>query len=577
MVLNSEENQTHSSTQIISESDNSNISLEELANTTGTQNGKSVESDAEILLGLSEENQHPIRKESAPDVTKNPLLKTLFHAGLIGLVVLIASLMWMMFVSTEKSPEPIALTPEEVEDEQAKKIQELQEQLYRERAEVAVRNLQSPLPNEGKKKRPTTQPSPQPSPQRSTQQPTSPPAKPPPPRPLPTTTTRPSPPPPSPPSRVVPPRQLPTPVQPNVKPPPPPIIQAPPPPPTPKEEEFDDLSLWSELAALGQVQQTNLPSRSNQISQNELAALGQVQQTNFQPKNTPISQTEQAEPQVTSEVEQDSNSPIASVVVGNEPIPKPQNVSQRGDDLTPGMQGILNQTSEYANPNYQEVQVAIGTTAEGKVVVPLHWNQEIDGTDGMFLVELTEPLMASDGTSALEKGTQLIVSVSFISDAGQVFQSVMAVVHPDGRQETIPITEEGYNGAAITPLILRGKRGEVLIAEKIKGSDAGPGLGSDIAVGLMAGISEAADNITQPSQQVQTQTTGLSSTTTAQQNRQEPEAAFIKGLTETLTERMSARLDAEPEELKIFQVERGEKVLLFVNGFVTFRVPNGRN
>lgn len=551
MVLNSEENQTHSSTQIISESDKSNISLEELANTTGTQNGNSAASDAEILLGLSEENQHPVRKESAPDVTKNPLLKTLFHAGLIGLVVLVASLMWMMFGSTEKSPEPIALTPEEVEDEQAKKIQELQEQLYRERAEVAVRNLQSPLPNEGKKKRPTTQPSPQPS----TQQPTSPPAKPPPPRPLPTTTTRPSPPPPSPPPRrVAPPNPVQTPVQQGIKPPPPPIIQTPPSPPTQSEEEFDDLSLWSELAALGQVQQTN-----------------------FQPKNTPISQTEQT-PSQTEEVEtlENPNSPIASIIVGNEPIPKPQNVSQAGDDLTPGMQGILNQTSEYANPDYQEVQVAIGTTAEGKVVVPLHWNQEIDGTDGMFLVELTEPLMAPDGTTALEKGTQLIVSVSFISDAGQVFQSVMAVVHPDGRQETIPITEEGYNGAAITPLILRGKRGEVLIAEKIKGSDAGPGLGSDIAVGLMAGISEAADNITQPSQQVQTQTTGLSSTTTAQQNRQEPEAAFIKRLTETLTERMTARLDAEPEELKIFQVERGEKVLLFVNGFVTFRVPNGR-
>lgn len=572
MVLNSEDNQTHSSTQIISESDKSNISLEELANTTGTQNGNSVASDAEILLGLSEKNQHPQRKESAPDVTKNPLLKTLFHAGLIGLVVLVASLMWMMFGSTEKSPEPIALTPEEVEDEQAKKIQELQEQLYRERAEVAVRNLQSPLPNEGKKKRATTRP----SIQEPTQQPTSPPAKPSAPRPTPATAARsspprPSPPPPSsPPRRVAPPRPVQTPVQSSIKPPPPPVVQPSPPPPTP-EEEFDDLSLWSELAALGQVQQTN-----------------------FQPKNNQVSQIEQTQSQVTEEAGtlEDSNSPlrastgfanaerdvsrIASIVVGNESIPKPQNLSQMRDDLTPGMQGIINQTSDYSNPDYQEAQVAIGTTAEGKVVVPLHWNQEIDGTDGMFLVELTEPLMAPDGTSALEKGTQLIVSVSFISDAGQVFQSVMAVVHPDGRQETIPVTEEGYNGAAITPLILRGKRGEVLIAEKIKGSDAGPGLGSDIAVGLVAGISEAAENITQPSEQVQTQTTGLSSSTTAQQNRQEPEAAFIKGLTETLTERMSARLDAEPEELKIFQVERGEKVLLFVNGFVTFRVPNGR-
>ncbi|MEB3281222.1 MAG: hypothetical protein VKK42_20090 [Lyngbya sp.] len=554
MVSTPEENQA----QIISESeDGGDISLEELANTNGNDN-REPESDAEILLGMSGENRHPVRKESPPDVTKNPVLKTLFQAGLIGVVVLLASLMWMAL--GHKGEQEVATpTEEEVADEQARKIKELEDALYRERAQVAVRNLQSPLPDGSQSKG-----KPAPSPQaKAEEKPTPQPATPPP---QPTATaSRPSPPPP--PRRVSPPVTRTLPVQvasarrsPNISPvqsppPSPPATQPSPSPTTPKEE-FDDLSLWGELAALGQVQQTN-----------------------FQPRNNP----EQTQPQLTEGIEtaefptdEIPNSHIASVLVGNEPIPQPQNLSQVQDGLTPGMRGILNQTSEYANPNSKEVQVAIGTTAQGKVVVPLHWNQEIDGTDGMFLVELTEPLIAEDGTPALEKGTQLIVSVSFISDAGQVFQSVMAVVHPDGRQETIPVTGSGYNDAPVTPLILRGKRGDVLIAEKIEGTKTGPGMGSDLAVSLVAGIAEAADNITQPSQQVQTQTTGLSSTSTSQQNRQEPEAAFIKGLTETLTERMTARLDAEPQELKIFQVDRGERVLLFVNGFVTFRVPTGR-
>jgi hypothetical protein len=354
MVSTPEENQA----QIISESeDGGDISLEELANTNGNHHGKS-ESDAEILLGMSGENRHPVRQESPPDVTKNPVLKTLFQAGLIGVVVLLASLMWM---ALGHKPEQQVATPteEEVADEQAQKIKELQDALYRERAQVAVRNLQSPLPD-GSQSKGKPAPSPQvKAEEKPTPQPTTPP-------PSPTTTaTRPSPPPPPPPRQVPPQpvtRTLPVQaVRPSPTPPPsPPATQPSPSTTTPKttpKEEFDDLSLWGELAALGQVQQTN-----------------------FQPRNNP----EQTQPQLTEEIEtaefptdEIPNSHIASVLVGNEPIPQPQNLSQVQDGLTPGMRGILNQTSEYANPNSKEVQVAIGTTAQGKVVVPLHWNQEI--------------------------------------------------------------------------------------------------------------------------------------------------------------------------------------------------------
>ena len=314
------------------------------------------------------------------------------------------------------------------------------------------------------------------------------------------------------------------------------------PSPTPEPERFDKLSVWTDLAALGQVQRKEFEEKE---------VVPEIPSTQAHTNQTPA-------------IAPTKNNFITSVVVGK----------SINEDLSPGMQGIISQTSEFAN--HKDVEVTIGTTANGKVIVPLHWNQEIDGTDGLFLIELTEPLVASDGTHALKKGSQLIVSVSFVSDAGQVFQSVVAVVHPDGRQETIPTTGSGYNDAPTTPLVIRGNRGDVLIAEKIEGTDAGPGMGSNIAVGLMAGIAEAAENITQPEQEVQTQTAGFSSTTTAQQNRREPQAAFIKGLTETLTERMAERIDSQPKDLKIFQVSRGEKVQLFVNGFVTFRVSNRR-
>lgn len=579
--------------QIISEGKDDSVSLEELANTTG----ESVpESDADILLSVDEDN-HPIRGEPRADITKNPVAKTAFTAGIFLVVIVVISLFWMLFGSTGKKQQLAKNSTNEGTDASAEKIQQLQEELYRERAAVAVRNLKSPLQDEGKGKSKGRSIETEKSTEKSVEKPTV--------KPSPSARTTPTP---KPAPTPISPRLVPTPVSPRPAPPrrvapapPPPVVRAVPTPvpvqqplptpiptpiptptptpipipapvpvqvqvspkiPTPPPEppqEFDDMSAWTELASLGQVQQKQFSENTTKPGGSEVLE----NQKSFSPSLVE-SKNAMAEPEK-------PNNLIASVVVGAESIPGPENLAE--DGLTPGMQGILNQTPNM-EADYKDIQVAIGTTAEGRVVVPLHWNQEIDGTDGLFLVELTEPLKASDGSIALSKGSQLIVSVSFVSDAGQVFQSVVAVVHPDGHQETIPVTGSGYNDTPTTPLIIRGDRGEVLIAEKIEVTDAKPGMGSNIAVGLMAGIAEAADNITQPEQQVQTQSTGFYSSTTSQQSRREPGAAFIKGLTETLIERMTERLESKPKELKIFQVRRGEKVQLFVNGFVTFRVPH---
>ncbi len=551
--------------EIISENNEDNIPLSELANTTGnsieTESSiPTIDSDANILLGSTIE--HPIRGEPRQDITKNPVAKTVFQAGIILIFVILGYFLWMLLGSSGNKEMPATSNQQTEEtDPSAEKIRQLEEALYRERAEVAVRNLQSPLPEQSSKKthKKTTEkatdtttknqttvvqkPAPTPKPTPVSRTPT--------PKPPPRVVTKvvPAPPPkPAPPPRVITkvvpaPLAAPTPTSLPASVP----TLSPSPSQSPKSE-FDEMSTWAELASLGQVQY--IPQKPEQQIESSKDLSSELEE-----KVESTSLTER--------------SLIASVVVGGE--------SQSAlDGLTPGMQGILSQNSNSTTPNYKEVQVAIGSSARGKVVVPLHWNQEVDGSDGLFLIELTEPLVASDGTHVLERGSQLVVSVSFVSDAGQVFQSVVAVVHPDGREEKIPVTGSGYNGASTTPLVIRGKRGEVLIADKIEGSSSEPGMLSNIGVGLMAGIAEAADNITQPSQQVQTQTTGFSSITTAQQNRRSPGAAFVKGLADTLTERMTERLESEPKELKIFQVSRGQEVLLFVNGFVTFRVPKRR-
>ncbi len=491
-------------TQIITE-DNKNVPLEELANTTENVTNSSPatpipDSDASILLGVTVE--HPTRGEPKKDVTKNPIAKTLFQAGLVLVAVVLGYFLWMLLGSTgghETSTINSETQDTQDTDPNAEKIQELQETLYRERAEVAVKNLQSPLQEEESKRKYTKQkatPSPKPTPVAKTPSPKpTPVARTPTPTPTPVART-PAPrpvartPAPRPVARTPAPRPVartPAPRPVARTPAPRPVAPTPAPVPSPpqRKEEFDSLSTWSELASIGQVQY--VPKDAQEIG-NSVEIENPVEKVG----------SEAIEKKQTEDL-------ISSVTIGSA-------VSQ--GELTPGMQGIINKNS-VQTADYKEVQVPIGSSARGKVVVPLHWNQEIDGSDGLFLIQLTEPLVASDGTHVLEKGCQLVVSVSFVSDAGQVFQSVVAVLHTDGREEKIPVTGSGYNGASTTPLVIRGKKGDVLIADKIEGSSSEPGLLSNIGVGLMAGIAEAADNITQPDQQVQTQTTGFSTTVTA--------------------------------------------------------------
>ncbi|NET13442.1 MAG: hypothetical protein F6K08_11575, partial [Okeania sp. SIO1H6] len=160
------------STQIITE-DNENISLDELANTasdilTTSHTTPSPDSDADILLGVTVE--HPTRGEPKKDVTKNPVAKTLFQAGLVLIVVVLGYFLWMLLGSTANNEVSTSNSQNQAAqdtDPSAEKIQELEEALYRERAEVAVQNLKSPL-QEGDSKKRTTKgkatPSPKPTP-----------------------------------------------------------------------------------------------------------------------------------------------------------------------------------------------------------------------------------------------------------------------------------------------------------------------------------------------------------------------------------------------------------------------------
>ena len=98
--------------------------------------------DDELLL--NEPPKPPKRSGTIPDITKNPIATTLAIALLSFSVIGGLALVWWGFgtaqskISATNDSESIEAI---VEDEQAKEIEELQQQLYDERAKVALKDL----------------------------------------------------------------------------------------------------------------------------------------------------------------------------------------------------------------------------------------------------------------------------------------------------------------------------------------------------------------------------------------------------------------------------------------------------
>lgn len=159
--------------------------------------------------------------------------------------------------------------------------------------------------------------------------------------------------------------------------PPPRLITSPPPstskPSLPPAEKVDPYERWAQLAALGQIR-----GEAAEVPTTEI----------------PPSTQNQQQKQINSQPKVDSE--IATVTIGD----------TNNSAMSPGEIGILNRTPVNQNSN---VQIAIGSSAKAKVIVPMIWDEAGQSpTGGRFAVQLTEDMKAADGGIALPSGTILI-------------------------------------------------------------------------------------------------------------------------------------------------------------------------
>ncbi len=313
------------------------------------------------------------------------------------------------------------------------------------------------------------------------------------------------------------------------------------------ESNVDPFQQWNQLASLGQSQIGNSKAAE---TQSEVAVNTQ----------TPTG----LKPTARTSISTPEDPGIQTVLIGS------KSTDSKTDNLTPGMVGILNRTpvaSAALNVN-ETKEVALGTSAPGRIIMPMIWDQGGNNKSDRFAIELTKPLTATDGTVALPAGTVFVTKTVAVGQKNNlVSASAIALIYPDSqgtvKQETIPADT----------LLIRGRGQQPLIAKKL--NDVGTDIAQqDLLVGLLSSLGKVGSIVNQPRTQSSTVVssgTFNQSTITSNSNPQ-IWAAALEGFFSPVSERLSRRSDQAVQELlqrpNIQFLPEGTEVSVVVNSFL---------
>jgi len=143
-------------------------------------------------------------------------------------------------------------------------------------------------------------------------------------------------------------------------------------------------------------------------------------------------------------------------------------IEQLVSDATPA----LLQIEEAAILGRPLKRVAPGTTAAATLVAPIYWAEDLsrEQQSQRTAIALSQPLLADNGTVALDVGTVLVAEVSVLAGSGMVELSVTDVVTVENgvsKVTPVPLNHLMITGGNGNPLIAQEMRngGEVRAAE----------------------------------------------------------------------------------------------------------------
>ncbi|WP_017302370.1 TrbI/VirB10 family protein [Nodosilinea nodulosa] len=206
------------------------------------------------------------------------------------------------------------------------------------------------------------------------------------------------------------------------------------------------------------------------------------------------------------------------------------------------------------------VSILAGAKAAATLSTPVVWAQDLDSTQQpqRFGLQLTEPMLAADGTVALPAGTQMVTQVDTISESGLVELSVIAVVIPTASgNQVVPVPP----GAVLT----QGEQGNPLMASEYN-HDAGHIQSLDAGVALMGALGKVGEILNRPNSQTSTGSVFYSSSTTT---NPAPNilGAVLEGGFDALHDQVSDRQQQEIKDIlsrpNVWYIPAGQPVQVF--------------
>ena len=221
-----------------------------------------------------------------------------------------------------------------------------------------------------------------------------------------------------------------------------------------------------------------------------------------------------------------------------------------------GGMGGATQVAQNTSINYNALRVLVGSTAEGRLETPIAWGTGDAGNQN-YLVKLTKPLKASDGSDVLPVGAYLVVQLAESNGSGFAkLRGVSVLVNSNGDTQEKQLPPNA--------VLIMAKDGGFLKAQSRKGSY----LGNNFISAIVAGVAKAAEVQNRPVTQVSTNSNGFSTSSTTNEQK-DLSAAFGEGAFNSVLDNIKSSNVARFQQLsgreEVFVIDVGKAVQIFVN------------
>lgn len=276
-----------------------------------------------------------------------------------------------------------------------------------------------------------------------------------------------------------------------------------------------------------------------------------------------------------------SRSPDVSAIARPEASPSPPNpVFSSGGRVIPERSTATMASFQVdESPTYAQEEAALlghtvktvksGTFAPARLVTPIYWAQDLadEEQSQRSVLELTEPILAHDGSIAISSGALLVVEVTVIAGSGLLEMTVTDVVIEEagGVQRTMALPNQN--------IFISGRDGNPLVARELR--NGGEIRSAQLQLAALGALGNIGELLNRP-ESATTVIGNNTSISTVENGTVNILAGLLEGAAEAVLpleqRRVESRIDAIDQRPRIWFHSADADVLVVVADEFTFRL-----